>query len=65
MKYNPFNLKTFLPLDIQMLAGEPNPNPEPTLKPTSEPTPGGNGQGAMLTLESVQSFLNTETNRKG
>ncbi len=55
MKYNPFNLKTFLPLDIQMLAdgGEGTP-------PEDNPPLGdeGNGQGAMLTLESVQSFLN-------
>lgn len=54
MKYNPFNLKTFLPLDIQMLAdGEGTP-------PGDNPPPGddGNGQGATLTLELVQSFLN-------
>ncbi|AUS87806.1 ribonuclease [Lysinibacillus sp. YS11] len=60
MKYyqNPFNLRTLLPLDIQMLAGEGDPNPEPTPEPTPEPASGGNGQGATLTLESVQSFLN-------
>lgn len=58
MNQNPFNLKTLIPLDIQMLAGEPNPNPEPTPEPTQEPAPGGNGLGATLSLESVQSFLN-------
>jgi len=43
MNQNPFNLKTFLPLNIQMLAdgGERNP-----------PGDGGNGQGATLTLSS-------------
>lgn len=55
MKYNPFNLKTLIPLDIQMLAdgGEGTP-------PEDNPPSGndGNGQGATLTLESVQSFLN-------
>lgn len=55
MNQNPFNLKTFLPLDIQMLAGEPS--PEPTPEPTPDPAPPGNGQGATLTLESVQAFL--------
>ncbi len=64
MKYNPFNLKTFLPLDIQMLAGEPNPNPEPTPEPTPGPASGGNGQGATLTLESVQAFLAENTEGK-
>jgi len=58
MNQNPFNLKTLIPLDIQMLASEPNPNPDPTPEPTPEPASGGNGQGATLTLESVQSFLN-------
>ncbi|WP_324728788.1 DUF4355 domain-containing protein [Lysinibacillus fusiformis] len=55
MKYNPFNFKTFLPLDIQMLAdgGEGTP-PGDNPPPEDE----GNGQGAILTLESVQSFLN-------
>lgn len=64
MKYNPFNLKTLLPLDIQMLAGEGDPNPEPTPEPTPEPASGGNGQGATLTLESVQSFLNDDDEGK-
>lgn len=64
MNQNPFNLKTFLPLDIQMLAGEPNPNPEPTPEPTPGPASGGDGQGATLTLESVQSFLNENAEGK-
>lgn len=64
IKYNPFNLKTLLPLDIQMLAGEGDPNPEPTPEPTPEPASGGNGQGATLTLESVQSFLNDDDEGK-
>lgn len=55
MNQNPFNLKTFLPSDIQYFAGDPN--PEPTPEPTPEPAPPGNGQGATLTLESVQAFL--------
>ncbi|WP_051582364.1 DUF4355 domain-containing protein [Lysinibacillus fusiformis] len=64
MNQNPFNLKTFLPLDIQMLAGEPNPNPEPTPEPTPGPASGGDGQGATLTLESVQTFLNENAEGK-
>ena len=55
MNQNPFNLKTFLSLDIQMLAGDTNPDLTP--EPTPEPAPPGNGQGATLTLESVQAFL--------
>ncbi|WP_375106059.1 DUF4355 domain-containing protein [Lysinibacillus fusiformis] len=55
MTHNPFNLRTLLPLDIQMHAdgGEGIP-------PGDNPPPGddGNGQGAAMTLESVQSFLN-------
>ncbi|MGE7946479.1 DUF4355 domain-containing protein [Lysinibacillus sp. NPDC093688] len=61
MKYNPFNLKTFLPLDIQMLAdgGEGNP-------PGDNPPPGdgGDGQGDSLTLESVQAFLSENAEGK-
>ncbi|WDU77562.1 DUF4355 domain-containing protein [Lysinibacillus sp. G01H] len=64
MNQNPFNLKTLIPLDIQMLAGEGDPNPEPTPEPTPEPASGGNGQGATLTLESVQSFLNDDDEGK-
>ncbi|MGE7839601.1 DUF4355 domain-containing protein [Lysinibacillus sp. NPDC093712] len=62
MNQNIFNLKTFLPLDIQMFAGDPN--PEPTPEPTPEPAPPGNGQGATLTLESVQAFLNENAEGK-
>ncbi|MGE7129163.1 DUF4355 domain-containing protein [Lysinibacillus xylanilyticus] len=58
MNRDPFNLKTLLPLDIQMLAGEGDPIPEPMPEPTPEPAPGGNGQGATLNLESVQAFFN-------
>lgn len=49
MNQNPFNLKTFLPLNIQMFAdgGEGNP-PGDNLPPGD----GGNGQGATLTLSS-------------
>ncbi|MFJ8515336.1 DUF4355 domain-containing protein [Lysinibacillus xylanilyticus] len=61
MKYNPFSLKTFIPLDIQMLAdsGEGTPLGD-------NPPPGdvGNGQGAKLTLESVQAFLNENAEGK-
>ena len=64
MKYNPFNLKTLIPLDIQMLAGEGDPIPESTPEPTLESASGGNGQGATLTLESVQSFLNDNNEGK-
>ena len=56
MNQNLFTLKTLIPIDIQMLAGEGDPNPESTPEPTPEPASGGDGQGAALTLESVQSF---------
>ncbi|MFM9533575.1 hypothetical protein [Lysinibacillus sp. IITD104] len=58
MNQNLFTLKTLIPIDIQMLAGEGDPNPESTPEPTPESASGGDGQGAALTLESVQSFLN-------
>lgn len=40
MNQIPFNFKTLIPLDIQMLAGGPNPNSESTPEPTLEPTAG-------------------------
>lgn len=61
MKYNPFSLKTFIPLDIQMLADSGEGNP-----PEDNPLPGddGDGQGASLTLESVQAFLSENAEGK-
>jgi len=55
MKHNPFNLKTLLSLDIQMLADGGEGTPSGDNPPSGDD---GNGQGDMLTLESVQSFLN-------
>lgn len=52
MKNNPFYLKTYLPLAIQLFAdGEGNPLDHP------QQGDGGNEQGASLTLETVQAFL--------
>ncbi len=61
MARNLFNLKTLLPLDIQMLAdgGEGTP-------PTENPPSGDdiNGQESTLTLKSVQTFLNENAEGK-
>jgi len=47
MKYNPFNLKTLKPLDIQTFEREVTPNPKPMHESTSEPVPGGNAEGLI------------------
>ncbi|MGE7092536.1 DUF4355 domain-containing protein [Lysinibacillus sp. NPDC048646] len=51
--------KSYVILDIQHFADS-----EPTPEPTPEPAPPGNGQGASLTLESVQAFLNESAEGK-
>ena len=47
MKYNPFNLKTLKPLDIQTFEREVTPNPKPMHESTPEPVPGGNAEGLI------------------
>lgn len=69
LNQNPFNLKIFLPLDIQMLADggdDGDGNPPPGNPPPGNPPSGGagQGQGLTLTLESVQAFLNENTEGK-
>jgi len=54
MKNNPFYLKTFLPLAIQMFADGGEEGTSGDHPPQGD---GGNEQGASLTLETVQAFL--------
>jgi hypothetical protein len=55
MNQNRFNLNTFLPLAIQMFADGSEGHPSGDHPSQGD---GGNGQGASLTLETVQAFLN-------
>lgn len=54
MKNNLFHLRTYLPLAIQLFADGGEEGTSGDLPPQGD---GGNGQGATMTLESVQAFL--------
>ncbi len=64
MKNNPFYLKIFLPLAIQMFADAGKESSSRGDSPQAPQGDGGNGQGATLTLETVQAFLNDNVEGK-